>query len=232
MRVHRRSSDLKRRVFLGLVWICLAACTNSSLRQLPNPTPSNPTPSNPTPDNPMPTNPSPGTPRTNYWEAIGGAFESDGGPAIYTTEDSDLSIRWLNKNTIFTGKLNGENWSEPLAFPLPTRSNNETVYTTYQITIDKNGYPLVVYGEQNGGTYRVYVERWNGNAWTQLGDASITMKADNNYVYRSRGTLLIAIDETNNAVVAWQESDGTLDISNQGTKSTIFDLPPRNWRHS
>jgi hypothetical protein len=145
---------MKRLIYFSLLCFCFTAFTDPILGAVPNPTPTNPIPNNPTPE----------VPQIDYWKTIGGPFESDGRLAIYNTEDSDLAITWLNKNTILTNKLTRETWSVPLSFPLPILNNSEGVYTTYSYKIDKAGKPIVVDAKiENFSGYSVYVERWNGN---------------------------------------------------------------------
>ena len=74
------------------------------------------------------------------------------------------------------------------------------------IVTDKDGNIVIAWYEQDASSQnRVYVKRWNGSAWEQLGDA-LNTTADSSADYPS-----LAIDYQNRPVLAWHETDATFD---------------------
>jgi hypothetical protein len=69
---------------------------------------------------------------------------------------------------------------------------------------DKDGNIVIAWYEQDASSQnRIYVKRWNGKAWEQLGDA-LNTAADRSADYPS-----LAIDYQNRPVLAWHETDAT-----------------------
>lgn len=70
------------------------------------------------------------------------------------------------------------------------------------IATDKDGNVVIAWYEQDASSQnRIYVKRWNGNTWEQLGDA-LNTAADSSADYPS-----LAIDYQNRPVLAWHETD-------------------------
>ncbi len=78
--------------------------------------------------------------------------------------------------------------------------------TNPYLATDAAGKPVVAWEETDPNTANmknIYVKRWNGSSWTQLGGALDTKIADD--VFQP----VVAIDPTdNNPVVIWEEQDG------------------------
>lgn len=74
---------------------------------------------------------------------------------------------------------------------------------------DKDGNIVIAWYEQDASSQnRIYVKRWNGSAWEQLGDA-LNTAADSSADYPS-----LAIDSQNRPVLAWHEFTTTSSIIN------------------
>jgi hypothetical protein len=70
------------------------------------------------------------------------------------------------------------------------------------LATDKNGSIVIAWYEQDASSQnRIYVKRWSGSAWEQLGDALNTAN-DSSADYPS-----LAIDYQNRPVLAWHETD-------------------------
>jgi hypothetical protein len=77
------------------------------------------------------------------------------------------------------------------------------------LAIDKDGNLVIAWYEQDASSQnRIYVKRWNGKTWEQLGDA-LNTAADRGADYPS-----LAIDYQNRPVLAWHESTTASDTIN------------------
>ena len=83
--------------------------------------------------------------------------------------------------------------------------NNTSVSTNYppSMALDSSGNPVVSWSEHSGFSTELYVKRWTGSSWIQLGTFLNTNTAESAF-YPS-----LAVDNSDNPVVSWQETDGT-----------------------
>jgi hypothetical protein len=126
-----------------------------------------------------------------------------------TTNPGTVTISLVNTITDLAGnKLAATSWSysTPLWLDLGDVLDVDKKNFTFEpaIVTDKDGKIVVAWYEQDASSQtRVYVKRWTGTAWEQLGDVLNTV-ADSNANDPS-----LAIDSQNRPVVAWHESDTT-----------------------
>jgi hypothetical protein len=89
-----------------------------------------------------------------------------------------------------------------LSSALDVDKNNFTFEPS--VATDKDGNIVIAWYEQDASSQnRIYVKRWNGNTWEQLGDA-LNTATDSSADYPS-----LAIDYQNRPVLAWHETDAT-----------------------
>jgi hypothetical protein len=103
---------------------------------------------------------------------------------------------------------NGTAWSAvgPAAGFSPSGSND--MVATPQIAIDSTGTPFVTLTQKwSSLTPQVWVMEWNGSAWTSLSGVNINIQNG-----QQAFTPSIAVDSSDNVVVAWSEKE------NGGTK--------------
>ena len=77
---------------------------------------------------------------------------------------------------------------------------------TYQrsLALDASGNPTMVWREAvAGGTYNIYVKKWDGTTWNSLG-GSLNISPTKNADYQ-----VLALDSGGFPIVAWNEFDGT-----------------------
>jgi hypothetical protein len=97
---------------------------------------------------------------------------------------------------IFVKRWDGTNWQQ--LGTLLDISNNKTAREP-KIVLNSAGNPVVTWTEQVGTSTNIYVERWNGSSWVQLGatlDINISKE-----VYDPG----LALDSAGNPVVTWSE---------------------------
>lgn len=68
------------------------------------------------------------------------------------------------------------------------------------VGLTSSGNPVVAWSESDGSSRNIYVKRWDGSAWTQVGGKLDVSSAQNAF------TPAIALDSSGNPVVAWNEA--------------------------
>jgi hypothetical protein len=147
-------------------------------------------------------------PEGNYWEQVGGtvndapqhinfsslALDGAGNPTVAWQRYEGSSL-----NT-FVRRWSGTSW-EQLAGSLNINANEEAPDSS--LDVDSSGNPTVAWREFDSTTtnYFLYVKRWNGTGWEQLGGA-LNIGADTTVSYNPR----LALNGSGNPVVAWAES--------------------------
>ncbi len=124
------------------------------------------------------------------------ALDSSGNPVVSWVEGYGGS----NSNNIYVKRWNGSSWVQ-LGGILDVHTN-QFAYDP-SLALDNFGNPVVSWEEYDGTSNNVYVKRWNGSSWVQLG-SSLDVNT-NQPAY----TPSLALNSSGNPVVSWYESDGT-----------------------
>jgi hypothetical protein len=75
------------------------------------------------------------------------------------------------------------------------------------VAIVRDGTPYVVWNDHSGGNWEVYVRRWNGISWEEVGAGSASGGGiSDNSGYSDDPSVAIALDGM--PYVAWEDSDG------------------------
>jgi len=72
------------------------------------------------------------------------------------------------------------------------------------VAVDPQGRPVVAWAEVAGGNFEIYVRRWNGSAWEQLGGSATGGGVSNTPGWSWEP--VVAFDAQGEPVVAWNES--------------------------
>lgn len=150
----------------------------------------------------------------NKWQSIGGILDANfARPASYPSLALDSSgnpvVGWyeddLTSANIYVKRWNGSSWVQ-----LGTILDANTNQNAYEpsLALDSSGNPIVSWREYASGftNANIYVKRWNGNSWVQLG----TTFLDAN-INRDAYSPSIALDSSGNPTVSWYEFDGISD---------------------
>lgn len=121
----------------------------------------------------------------SYWPSL--AVDASGSPLA----------AWEESGNIYVKRWNGTSWVQ-LGTELNVVAPSVARYP--RLALDTAGNPLVAWHEYGpNGTYNVYVKRWNGNSWIQLG-GPLNTDTTKDATYPS-----LAVDTLGNPVVAWTE---------------------------
>ena len=148
-------------------------------------------------------------PQANYWQQLGTvldvnltqnawypslALDSSGNPVVSWREGTPLS------GHIYVKRWNGSRWVQLGTTFLDVTTNGDAYNPS--LALDSSGNPVVSWSEWDGTSESIYVKRWNGSSWIQLGTYA-------NSYQRARGPSL-ALDASGNPVVSWYEYDGSV----------------------
>jgi hypothetical protein len=121
------------------------------------------------------------------------AVDIRGNPVVSWVETAGTSIN------IYVKRWTGSNWVQ-LGGALNVSAFEEGRQPS--LAIDTSGNPVVSWTETVGSSYNIYVKRWNGTSWLQLG-GELNIDAG-----RQAFNPSLALDSSGNPVVSWQERDG------------------------
>jgi hypothetical protein len=177
----------------------------------------------------------------SLWTSIGGVLDIvtaniSGGASLALDSSNNPVVAWHeNVSTsatplynIYVKKWNGTAWVtyDGTTTPLDIVSTKDALLPS--LALDSSGNPTVAWAEDvsttTSKTYNVYVKKWTGSTWTQLGGA-VDITVANSTVnpaiaLESNGTPVVAIQDLSNIAVmrwsgtAWTPLGGTtpLDI--------------------
>jgi Bacterial Ig-like domain len=128
-------------------------------------------------------------------------------PAIAVNSSGQPIVTWVEGDSVtdnvYVKRWNGNAWVQygtTLDFDL----TNNVFYPA--IAIDSNANPIVTWCEYNASSYNIYAKKWNGSSWTALGTSLVYDSTKISY------NSSIAIDSSNNPIVAWDESNNGFDV--------------------
>ncbi|MBN1139703.1 MAG: hypothetical protein JXM73_24230 [Anaerolineae bacterium] len=161
------------------------------------------------------------------WEEVGAGSDSGGGisdnpdtrswaPSIAVASDGAPSgvpiVAWKDDDgdeEIYVRRWNDEGWEEMGTGSASDGgiSDNAAVSSAPSIAIAPDGTPYVAWhDESNGGKREVYVRRWTGSAWEEVGEGAATGGGVSATGSASSPSIAVAPDGA--AYVAWGDSSG------------------------
>lgn len=120
-------------------------------------------------------------------------------PVVLWTE----SISSNGHYDLFAKRWDGVNWVEFGSGAASgggisgTSSVNEIV-----ATIDSSGYPIAIWQNLYNGYYYIYVKRWNGNSWVEMGAGSASGTGITPGIWKSE-RISVTSDASDSPVIAW-----------------------------
>lgn len=106
---------------------------------------------------------------------------------------------------IYLLKWNGTSWSEIGGSASGGGISNNYGKSFYpDVVVDKEGNPIVVWQD---GYYSIYVRRWDGTAWSEIGKNSATSSGiDGTLAVYESNNPTITLDSEGYPIIAWSES--------------------------
>jgi hypothetical protein len=149
------------------------------------------------------------------WVSVGGALNADTNDDNFDTDGIEPSlaldslgnpvVAWSETGgidgvrRIYVWRWTGTRWQAVGGSLIVTGDTRNP-----SLIIDSSGNPVVAWQDYSGGVnYDIYVRRWNGSSWVQYAPGSLDVNAG----FPAYEPAL-ALDSTNNPVVAWYEELG------------------------
>jgi hypothetical protein len=161
------------------------------------------------------------------WEQLGDSASGGGisdnygfswTPSLAVAPDLTPYVAWANASNgdfeIYVRRWNGSSWEEVgtgSASGGGISSNTEDSYSP-SVAISPDGIAYVAWHDSSGGDTEIYVRRWNGSSWEEVGTGSATGGgiSDNS---GSSGRPVMAVAPDGTVYVAWEDySDGDSEI--------------------
>jgi hypothetical protein len=173
------------------------------------------------------------------WQEYGAGSASDGGvsnntttslyPAMAVGTDGNPIVAWSDyaggNYETYVKRWNGSAWVEMGAGSASGGGiSGNTGSSSYPaIAIGTDGNPIITWHDSSGGDNEIYVKRWNGSSWVQIGTGSASGGgiSNNNYdsVYPA-----IAIGPDGNPIITWADKS-----SGPGGTSGDYEIYARRW---
>jgi hypothetical protein len=126
------------------------------------------------------------------------AIDTAGNPVVALFEDTGVGTAY--NHTIYVKRWNGTSWLQ-LGSALDINLAKGAYYPS--LALDSSGNPIVAWEEYDGNNSNIYVKRWNGSAWVQMGGALDVTLAD------PANSPSLEVDSSGKPVVTWQEGFST-----------------------
>ncbi|MCX5859473.1 MAG: hypothetical protein NT056_06200 [Proteobacteria bacterium] len=165
------------------------------------------------------------------WVEMGAGSASGGGisnttyestyPSIAMGSDGNPVITWKDwvsggSYETYVRKWNGSAWVEMGTGSASGGgiSNNAGMSLSPSVIVSSDGNPIIAWEDNTSGDYEVYIRKWNGSAWVEMGTGSASSGGiSNNSGYSGVPSLLLGSD--GNPIVAWVDNSsgsGNTDI--------------------
>jgi len=136
------------------------------------------------------------------------ALDSSGNPVVAWDDNSSA------EGEIYIKRWDGSAWVEIGAGSASGGGISDNVGDSWypSLALDSSGNPVVAWHDFSSLSWEIYVKRWNGSAWIEIGAGSASGGGISNNSGES-GFPSLALDLAGNPVVAWQDnSPGNYEI--------------------
>ena len=155
------------------------------------------------------------------WEEVGAGSASGGGisnsseaawPSMAVAPDGTPYVAWEDWSSgdeIYVRRWNGSSWVEVGAGSASGGgiSNNSGISEVPSVAVAPDGTLYVAWDDNSGGDYEIYVRRWNGSSWEEVGAGSASGGGiSDNSGSSAWPSMAVAPDGT--PYVAWHDNSG------------------------
>ena len=179
-----------------------------------------------TPVGPTPTSEPTATPSGDRsWQVVGAGSASGGGisnnggesnqPTVAVAQDGSVYVAWSDNSggdeEIYVKRWNGGSWQAVGSGSASGGgiSNNSGQSKWAAIAVAADGTPYVAWRDWSSGKGQIYVRRWNGSQWQEVGSGSAAGGGISDSSADSGRAPSIAIGLDGTPYVAWRDYDGS-----------------------
>jgi hypothetical protein len=136
-----------------------------------------------------------------------------GDAALAAGRNGDIYLAWSDATSgdaeIYVRRWNGSSWVEVGAGSASAGgiSNNSDASYAPSIAVGTDGLPVVAWVDRSGGDTEIYVRKWTGTAWGEVGTGSATAGGISNNDGASLDPALV-IGANNRPLIAWTDLSG------------------------
>jgi hypothetical protein len=157
------------------------------------------------------------------WEEVGTGSASDGGisdnsghssvPSVAIAPDGTPYVAWEDSShgdsEIYVRRWNGSDWEEVGTGSASDGGISDNSGDSYwsSVAIALDGTPYVAWRDDSGGDWEIYVRRWNGSDWEEVGTGSASGGGISDNTGGS-GWPSLAIAPDGRPYVAWGDDSG------------------------
>jgi hypothetical protein len=158
--------------------------------------------------------------------SAGGISNDDGGsgsPFLAISPDGKPIIAWVNFSSddeeIYVRGWDGTVWVEMGTDSASGGgiSNNSGDSESPSLAISPNGTPIIAWDDKSSGKEEIYVRRWDGTAWVEMGTGSASVGGISNNIEGSYNPSL-AIDPDGLKVIAWHDWSNSPPYPNENSE--------------
>jgi hypothetical protein len=150
------------------------------------------------------------------WQPLGESLNisparSASAPILVAKNNQNPVVAWTESNgskqQLYVKRWTGSTWQTLQASGFDPSLNLQATSDAADpsLALDSSGNPVVAWAEKNSTDFTVYVKRWNGSAWQQLGGIYLDVVPSANAISPS-----VAIGTDNQPVVVWSENQSLM----------------------
>jgi hypothetical protein len=132
-------------------------------------------------------------------------------PSLGIDSSDNPMVAWSEFNgsvsNIYVQRFVGGAWSSVGTGLLSASNASNSNANTPSLAVDSSGNAVVAWSEYNGAITNVYVRRFDGSSWVNVGTGVLS---GSSALGSNAENPSLALDSSNNPVVAWSESDGSV----------------------
>ncbi|MBM4049035.1 MAG: hypothetical protein FJ279_28380, partial [Planctomycetes bacterium] len=153
-------------------------------------------------------------------------------PSVLTMPNGDFVVAWADNGDnsdfdIYVRRWDGQAWGEMGAGSATGGgiSNNDGLSFSPVLALGEDGHPIVVWMDRTDGDWEVYVRRWDGQAWVEMGAGSASGGGISNSIGESLSPT-IGVGDDGRPVVAWSDNS---DLGSEGDLGGDYEIYVRKW---
>jgi len=163
----------------------------------------------------------------SVWQEIGAGSANGGGisnnsgrswyPGIVTAADGSVYVVWYDQssgsNQVYVLRWDGDTWQSVGEGSATGSGISSSIGNSFEpsVAIAPDGMPYVIWRDNSVGNYEIYMRRWDGAVWSEVGPGSASGGGISNNDSLSVSCAM-AIAPDGNPYAAWRDGESNNDI--------------------